>query len=145
MKKGQAALEFLMTYGWMLLVLVAIISVMWYFTGFNVKFFPSTCTVEPPFSCLEYKAQEDGIITFGIQNTIGDVTDVNMTLYCEQPRSFVQTGVLSNQDFINETLVHFSCPVTGSQFKTSFDIIYRNVGEGPTHTASGTIRAHIEP
>nr|AIF00796.1 hypothetical protein [uncultured marine group II/III euryarchaeote KM3_139_C07] len=52
MKKGQAAMEFLMTYGWAILVVIIAITAL---ASFGVlrpgKLLPTSCTFEPGISC----------------------------------------------------------------------------------------------
>ena len=53
MKKGQAALEFLMTYGWAILVVLAAIAALAYFGILNPgKFTPDTCIASSGLGCL---------------------------------------------------------------------------------------------
>jgi hypothetical protein len=79
MRKGQAALEFLMTYGWAILVVLAAIAALAYFGVLSPdRFLPSKCTIQGGFSCVEYKfdgaSQE---LKFNVQNNIGaDATNV---------------------------------------------------------------------
>jgi len=50
--KGQAALEFMMTYGWAILVVLAAIGALSYFGVLNPsRFTPDTCLASAPFSC----------------------------------------------------------------------------------------------
>ncbi len=47
MKKGQAAMEFLMTYGWAILVVIIAIGSLWYFGALNPStFLPNQCGCE---------------------------------------------------------------------------------------------------
>jgi uncharacterized protein (UPF0333 family) len=50
--RGQAALEFMMTYGWAILVVLAAIGALSYFGVLNPsRFTPDTCLASSPFSC----------------------------------------------------------------------------------------------
>lgn len=50
--RGQAALEFMMTYGWAILVILAAIGALSYFGVLNPsRFTPDTCLASSPFSC----------------------------------------------------------------------------------------------
>ncbi len=51
-RKGQAALEFLTTYGWAFLVILVMIGALSYFGVLNpTKFVPDSCTFASPFGC----------------------------------------------------------------------------------------------
>jgi hypothetical protein len=53
MKKGQAAMEFLMTYGWAILVVLAAIGALAYFGVLSPsKLVPDKCTLQPKGWCL---------------------------------------------------------------------------------------------
>ncbi|MFT4326449.1 MAG: hypothetical protein ACMXYK_03020 [Candidatus Woesearchaeota archaeon] len=61
-KKGQAALEFLMTYGWAFLVILVMIGALVYFGVLNTdRFIPDRCVVSPGFSCEEFQISSDRI------------------------------------------------------------------------------------
>lgn len=54
-RQGQAALEFLTTYGWAFLVILVMISALGYFGILNPdRFLPETCNSGPNFACEEY-------------------------------------------------------------------------------------------
>ncbi len=51
-KKGQAAMEFLMTYGWAILAAVIVIGVLAYFSVFSpANYIPTSCVLSAPFGC----------------------------------------------------------------------------------------------
>ncbi len=54
-KKAQAAMEFLMTYGWAILIILIALGVLFYLGVFNPKT-PSTCIAAAPLSCTDIKA-----------------------------------------------------------------------------------------
>ncbi len=56
-RKGQAAMEFLMTYGWALLVVLVAIGALAFFGVLNPgQFLPSSCTITPGISCDDFVA-----------------------------------------------------------------------------------------
>jgi hypothetical protein len=61
-KRSQAAMEFLMTYGWGILVVLAAIVSLAYFGVLNPgKFFPEACTLQSTsgLACLDFKVNPD--------------------------------------------------------------------------------------
>ena len=51
-RKGQAAMEFLMTYGWAILAAVIVIAVLASFGVFSPdKYIPTSCVIEAPWGC----------------------------------------------------------------------------------------------
>lgn len=71
-KKSQAAMEFLMTYGWAILATAVAITVLTVFGLSNPHVVSSdSCFLSPPFLCKEYAASSEGII-LGIYNGAGE-------------------------------------------------------------------------
>jgi len=67
--KGQAAIEFLSTYGWMLLIVVAVIGAMTYYGFGNTKnAVPSSCYLGQNFECSSYFVNTKGIIGLEVVN-----------------------------------------------------------------------------
>ena len=56
MKRGQSALEYLVTYGWAILAIVIIAAVLWYFGIFNPNKWSSSkqCGGFSNFQCIDY-------------------------------------------------------------------------------------------
>ena len=73
MKRGQAALEFLTTYGWAFLVILVMIGALAYFGVLNPKgLLPSRCTFGPEISCLEQQVSASGSqLSFRFRNDVG--------------------------------------------------------------------------
>ena len=61
-RKSQAALEFLMTYGWAILVVLVSIGALAYFGVLSPdKFLPAKCTLQSGLACLDHKATATGV------------------------------------------------------------------------------------
>ncbi len=73
-KKGQAAMEFLMTYGWALLVVLVAIGALAFFGVLNPgQFLPDQCTFFAGVTCSNVlaKAGTTSALQFSIQNGLG--------------------------------------------------------------------------
>lgn len=75
-KRGQAALEFLTTYGWAFLVILIMIGALAYFGVLNPKsILPSRCTFSPEIDCIEANINGDpvagGNVSFRFRNSVG--------------------------------------------------------------------------
>jgi uncharacterized protein (UPF0333 family) len=86
-KKGQAAMEFLMTYGWALLVVLIAIAALAFFGLLNPsRFLPERCEIAPGLTCMDFNAQHKGdnnatitiLLNNGIGQTMRNVT-INIT------------------------------------------------------------------
>ena len=81
--KSQAALEFIMTYGWAILVVLVAIGALAYFGVLSPdRFLPSRCTLQAGIGCLDHVASgTDGAILVTLQNSLGvDITSVTVKI-----------------------------------------------------------------
>ena len=70
-KKGQAAMEFLMTYGWAILVVLVVIGALSYFGVLSPStLLPEKCTFPVSVSCLDHSVAASSI-TIVLQNGAG--------------------------------------------------------------------------
>ncbi len=81
-KSGQAAMEFLMTYGWAILVVLVVIGALAYFGILNPEsFMPRRCVLGSEIQCIDWKLTTDGnfdiILGNGVANPI-TITSVAM-------------------------------------------------------------------
>ena len=92
--KSQAALEFLMTYGWVIMVVLVSIGALAYFGVLGPdKFVPRRCALEPGIGCRDFKVQEDAV-TLVLMNGKGE--DVTITSIKVGSCAGTTTGSLKN-------------------------------------------------
>ena len=146
MKKAQQAMEFLITYGWALLIVLIVIAALAYFGVLNPeRLLPQSCILMPGLSCTDFKVNAEGIaITvlngygknfqiFGIA-VQGDVGD------CDgQPLLPSNSGL---KDGEKKTYVA-NCAVASKRFKADLLINYQISGE-LIHSKIGSIAALVE-
>jgi len=78
-KKCQAAMEFLMTYGWVILFVLAAIGALAYFGILNPdRILPEKCTMQSGISCLDFN-NNDFEITLSMHNSV-NLNMINTTL-----------------------------------------------------------------
>ncbi len=137
-KKGQAAMEFLMTYGWAILVVLIAIGALAYFGVLNPsRFLPASCTLMPGLSCDSFKVTTD-TVTVTIRNGIGnDLTGVQLTT----------CGASSTAADLNDgdTATHsITCSpaLTGTRFKG--DLVLAYTENGLNHTRTGQLVSQVE-
>ncbi|MBS3097209.1 hypothetical protein J4209_00270 [Candidatus Woesearchaeota archaeon] len=76
-KKAQAAMEFLMTYGWAILVVIAAVAALAYFGVLSPdKFLPTKCTLAPGLACIGHKV-EASQATLVLSNGMGKDLTIN--------------------------------------------------------------------
>ena len=164
-KRGQAAMEFLMTYGWAILAAITAIGVLAYFGVFSPgKYAPTGTIVNSPFYANAWNVQVDtNDVTAGNQPgvvlevrnnggetlTITGVTLSNIqatptTTTCaaapiHSPDGNVEVGTLDS--------ITVGCaapgPNLGTSFKADIAITYTKPGSTTALTSSGTITDRV--
>jgi len=85
--KAQAAIEFLLTYGWVLVAVIVVIGALAYFGLFDVsRFTPDKCEISNGFNCKDYMIRENAIILL-LENKVGTdlyISQLNFTRNGEQ-------------------------------------------------------------
>jgi hypothetical protein len=152
-KRGQAAMEFLMTYGWAILVVLAAIGALAYFGVLSPdRFLPDKCTASPPFACTQWKIATAGAgqVQVFLQNSGGtDVQGLTVALSCNDGSAASAVAgaptTLANGNTGNFT---YTCaagaPVTGQRWRGNFTITYTKTGESVSHQTTGAIQVRAE-
>ncbi len=141
-KKGQAALEFLMTYGWAILVVLVAIGALAFFGVLSPdKFLPSKCTLQPGLACTDHKVTP-GIVTVVVKNGYGSdilVNDVRAeNCGTSQPAATLKNGAQTSY------AITCSTAISGTKYSGTLNISYTNADSGLTRTNLGNIVAKVE-
>jgi hypothetical protein len=79
-RRAQSALEFLMTYGWAILIILVAIAALTYFGVLSPsRLLPSRCTFSPEVSCEEFKITSPSTVAFKFRNNLGFAADFTAT------------------------------------------------------------------
>ncbi len=139
MKRGQSALEYLVTYGWAILAIVIIAGVLWYFGIFNPSRFAgeNQCGGFSSFTCQDFKVDSTGNLSIVLGNDVGS-TITNMAI--DGNATSCGTGQLSANQQI--TCIEPGVIAAG-QVGSTFNQIQVNVTytdqSGLSHTDSGFV------
>ncbi|MBW2995454.1 hypothetical protein KY312_03800 [Candidatus Woesearchaeota archaeon] len=142
-KKAQAATEFLMTYGWAILVVGVAIAALAYFGVLSPsRFLPNKCTFPSGVACIDYKV-DASTVTMILQNSLGytiNVTDVNLTdAGCANTSINVQ---MQNGDTGTFTI---SCTnIVGEKFKSDVRMDFLRIDTGLTQTFEGELLGQVQ-
>ena len=141
-KRSQAAMEFLMTYGWAILVVLVAIGALAYFGVLSPdRFLPSKCTLPSGIACVDHKATADNV-QVRLQNGLGyDMSAITVTASACGSSSIPST--LNNGDAATFTMTCLPA-LTGAKYTGSLSVAYTLSDTGLTHTKNGTITARIE-
>lgn len=164
-KKGQAALEFLMTYGWAILVVLAAIGALAYFGVLNPSnFLPDQCLGSTGFGCVGKPDIHAGYQQFIMTNGMGvtaafsqsGVAIVHSNPSCTGanvwfcPRgTAVDTCMAPPYDKVTlqngqETNIIINCSVVTQAMKATMDLNYTDSQTGYTQTASVQISGKVK-
>ncbi|MBI2650687.1 hypothetical protein HYX04_05260 [Candidatus Woesearchaeota archaeon] len=143
--KAQAAMEFLMTYGWAILVVLAAIAALAYFGVLSPqKFLPEKCFLQAGFACVSHKV-EPTQVTLVILNSLGKTITVDSITVGSC------SGIPAPQTLLNEDQKTFvigggacSNGVSKENFKGDIAISYTEKDYNLTKTAYGNLNSKVE-
>ena len=151
-RKGQAAMEFLMTYGWAILAAIIAIGVLAYFGVFSPgKFTPSATVVNPPFYANAWNMLNGaGTVSLELKNNGGETLTVNNVAVAvtDGAAGCTPTGSLGSvapSATITAILTCTTMDAAGQPFKGDITITYIKSGSNLNLTSTGTIAGTIAP
>jgi len=141
-KRGQAAMEFLMTYGWAILVVLAAIGALAYFGVLSPdRFLAEKCVLAGGVVCLDHTFDSTSGFTLRLQNAAGfDMTGVTVSINgtgCNAGGT--GSGTLSDGEQASYT--YAACNALTGKFRGDVTVAYTNSFTGLAHTKTGEIVA----
>ena len=143
---SQAALEFLMTYGWAILVILASIAVLAYFGVLSPdKFLPYKCILPAGLACLDYNVENYKIVLV-LQNTQGETITIDEITVSgnNQQCSDNQSVIVNNDAKAIITITQCNNGAEGTKFDGIVNVSY-TLEEKLAHNAIGTLKAKVVP
>ncbi len=142
-KKGQAAMEFLMTYGWAILAAVIAIGVLAYFGVFSPGTYVSNMvSVNAPFGSTQELSISTSAVNFVLRNGGGD--SVNITSIALSNCGTNSTDMTLTDG--STSLITIPCSpalTSGDKFKGTLTITYRTGEEMIDLTGSGSVAGRV--
>lgn len=150
--KGQAALEFLTTYGWAILVVLIALGAL--SSMFVFKFgvlYPNSCFIEPGMACQEYGGSGNELY-FEIINTMGkDLSNVNLTIItgaCDNsPISKQYNTIKANKAVLNNTetgITTIPCTRNSDRIVGTIIVNYKATTEDLDHELKGDFNFFVK-
>ena len=143
-RKSQAALEFLMTYGWAILVVLVAIGALAYFGVLSPdRFLPSKCTLPAGIACTDFKVDAPNTINVVLRNGMGfDATGINVRASGCTTAATTPT-VIANGD--QQSYAVTGCTLTaGSKYQGDLNVTYTNADSSLVHVIQGSITGRAE-
>ena len=105
-KKVQAALEFLISYGWAIIVVLIIIGILAHFDVLSPDMFlPQKCILPSGIACLDYRVESSRVILV-LQNALGESMTINDITILESNQKCSTTEQINIKN--NEKALQFS-------------------------------------
>jgi hypothetical protein len=137
---SQAAIEFLMTYGWMIMVVFIAMGALAYFGVLSPdEFFARKCFLEAGIGCIDFKVQEDSVILV-IRNGKGE--DITISEISVGECKGLNLGPLNNGNKKTYTITGCS-NVVNEKFIEQVNITYTSES-GLVHKQNGNIADMVE-
>ncbi|MBD3303870.1 hypothetical protein GF343_01895 [Candidatus Woesearchaeota archaeon] len=143
MEKGQAAIEFLLTYGWVILVFIIAIGALLYFGFLSPETFgQEQCEIVPGLDCQDVQATNDEL-TLVIENNLGQDVFIQKISDPEGKCSLEEGKELKNSE--QETFVLSDCKYgsKGEKLKTELDFEYQS-STGLDHKEQAGVLTYLE-
>jgi hypothetical protein len=145
MRKGQAAMEFLMTYGWAILAAVIVIGVLAYFGVFSPStYVQNQCTLSAPMGCNKgaVSATTSGV-TFELVNGAGEAaTNVVVAITGCGNTAAAPIATLAESTPTAITVTCAPALATG-KFKGAIAVNYTIQGSTIVQTSTGSVVAKV--
>jgi len=142
-KKGQAAMEFLMTYGWAILAAIIVVGVLWYLIGNPANLAGSKYTLSAPLVANAFSFTANGSsVSIEIRNGAG--TSIGITNVSLIGCGSNSTGFTWTDGSLN--VVSIACsPHIGSSNRLNGDltVYYTKSGSSIIQQATGTISGRV--
>ena len=143
MEKGQAAIEFILTYGWILLVVVLAVGALLYFGFLSPETFSKKhCEIVPGLECSEFRATSNEL-TLVLENDLGQNIFVKKMKDGSGKCSFEEGKEIKNGE--KETFLLKNCRYgsKGERLETEVSVEYQS-STGINHTQNAQIVTFIE-
>lgn len=141
-KKGQAAMEFLMTYGWAILAAVIVIGALAAFGVFNPStYVPNSCTLAAPFGCNAGIVNTTGVF-IELNNGAGETLMITNFTVSDCGSNVTEMNVTS----VNKQIYFVDCatdPAAGSKFKGDITIAYKKANSDLGLSSSGSLVSKV--
>jgi len=155
--KGQAAIEFLVTYGWAILGAMIAIGALSYFGIFNTqRYVNDICYFGDQITCEDYIAFNNGTVAVTLRNNFGVNLDINTTVI-KSDYGTVTCFSAASTPFIPAyaniapgATVNITCDLTSSTIPTNSKLKYKTIimfqrsGSTNVHNQTGDVTVTVQ-
>lgn len=154
MKRGQAALEYLVTYGWAFLAILVVLGALAYFGFLNPgRYLPSRCDFGVQLECIDFILQDTSPEQLQLQfrNSFGD--DINITavqpLECGSGSTYSPSIRIAKGDVSSIVTMTYDpldeCLLEGERQSVVLNVTFRrDKSNSPVHGVIGEIFSTVQ-
>lgn len=148
MKKAQAGLDFLMTYGWALLLIVLIIGALFALGIFDIgSFLGSRAAGFAQVGVSAWRVADTGALTVQFENHVGSdiqITNVDAFMGTQAINYTTPIDLANGERSSTITLGTFPTPGTvGSSYSVELELTYTDTATGFEYGDAGTITGQV--
>jgi len=139
-RKGQAAMEFLITYGWAILAAIVAIGVLAYFLSSPGRLTANSCSVSAPWNCNAGLASvASNNVQLELRNGGGEAFNITTVAISNCGNAIL--GLDVSADNLTTITVSGCAPalVAGSTFRGDVTITYRKIGSNLDQVSTGRL------
>jgi hypothetical protein len=144
MRKGQSALEFLMTYGWAIMVILVMIGALAYFGVFDIQDrMPERCMITTGIDCADFMMNSTTLKIYVTNNEGSSLSYINLS-------STSCSDYTVAYNVAGGSKVELSCTISakttgkGNKFKMPITIAYQKTDSIYPKIAYGEVLATIQ-
>lgn len=152
MKKSQAAMEFLMTYGWAIMIIFIVVGSLFYLGIFDLPV-PTTCDIPNPYTCRDLKIDSlvSNKFTIRIEAVNIDPASAENKVKSITINGIACTPISTDLKTASETPVNIECsnyasPIglsKGSRYEGTIVLGYQKLG-GSAREVTGSFSGKVE-
>jgi hypothetical protein len=153
-RRGQSAMEFLMTYGWAVMIMLVVVAVLFMLGVFNPQnAAPNSCVLPSGLSCFGYAVSDGGVLWLDVGQATGDDVTIN-AIGCSAKETDPTIIPLTNAYIASGRHVNLtglprcekldgSYPAEGQYYRGNIIVIYTEQKTGIAHRVIGDIAYRV--
>lgn len=148
-RKAQSAMEYLMTYGWAILIVIIVAAALFALGVFN----PATYTQSAPTGFQGFQIPSGGFqltsagqLTLQLKNMAGaniNITQINATYAGSNIGTTAYSGTIAPGAAYTATVTGLPTAAVGSSYSVDVVILYTNLDSGLAFTSSGKVTGTV--
>jgi hypothetical protein len=152
-RRGQAAIEFLVTYGWAILGVMIVIGVLSYFGIFNTqKYVNDVCYFGDQMTCEDYALYDTSWTYIKLRNNFGVPIDIDGivlksdygTSTCDITDTSPNTNVQPGNIFEVKCALTSTSITTNQKLKYRLTITFKRTGSSNLHDQTGDVLTAVQ-